>query len=136
MNMSSSGQIAPLSCEALAGNRIFRRLFERIIELYGHTTPVGEVFLRMVTDFHWREGEEVTVTGLASRYGFPRSTVSRVIAALIDEGRAREVIDADDRRRRLLVPTDEGVACAAAWGEWIERAMREEQQRERDSLLG
>ena len=127
MNMSSTGQITPLSGEARAGNRIFRRLFERVIELYGHTTPVGEVFIRMITDFHWREGEQVTVTGLAARYGFPRTTVARVIAALIEEGRAREVIDADDRRRRLLVPTETGVASASAWGEWIEVAIRDEQ---------
>ena len=50
-----------------------------------------------------------TASRLVESLDLPPSTVSRCISTLIDQGFLREQIDEDDRRVRLLKPTDAGL---------------------------
>ena len=66
-------------------------------------------------------GHAPTVTELCEATGLPKSSISRYIAAQMEQGVIHETIDPSDRRRRMLTQTDAG----RAERQWQIRQMRE-----------
>jgi DNA-binding MarR family transcriptional regulator len=62
-------------------------------------------------------GEVLVVSELASITGLPKSNVSRYVSKQLAVGHLKEVIDPQDRRRRILWPTETGIKEQ----EWISR---------------
>ena len=68
----------------------------------------GEALMVLTIMILDRIGHHPTVSELGSFLGLPKSTVSRYVANQIEVGHLEEVIDPNDRRRRLLQPTAAG----------------------------
>ncbi|UCG73656.1 MAG: MarR family transcriptional regulator [Chromatiales bacterium] len=68
----------------------------------------GEALMVLTIMILDRAGRYPTVSELGSFLQLPKSTVSRYVANQIGVGHLEEVIDPNDRRRRLLQPTDAG----------------------------
>jgi len=72
----------------------------------GH--PSGEVLLVLTILMLDQTGQNVTVSELAEITGLPQSNVSRYVSDQLRIGHLEEEIDPNDRRRRVLRPTDAG----------------------------
>lgn len=77
----------------------------------------GEVLVVMTIVMLSRAGRNPTVSELASITGLPKSNVSRYVSKQLAVGHLKEVIDPQDRRRRILWPTETGIKEQ----EWISR---------------
>jgi DNA-binding MarR family transcriptional regulator len=76
----------------------------------GAPDDTGFFLLRILDVFGPRR-----MTELAGLVGLDHSTVSRKIAALIEDGKVERSADPSDRRASRLALTEEGRAAAGAW---------------------
>ena len=68
---------------------------------------------------NWRRQVPCTVTLLANETGINKTTVSRAVTSMMTNGLLKEEQDPEDGRRRLLVPTKEGIRNLQAVNEWL-----------------
>ncbi len=74
---------------------------------YG-SPPMGQALTGMTATILNEMGHAPTVSELCAATGLPKSSISRYISAQMQQGIVREAIDPQDRRRRMLLPTEEG----------------------------
>jgi DNA-binding MarR family transcriptional regulator len=90
-----------------------------------HVYSVRELRIKQAVLNHWRHGCTCTVTQLARETGTSKTTVSRAISRLMAEGLLKDEPDAEDGRRRLLLPTEDGLRVLehveARLGLWADR---------------
>ena len=79
------------------------------VHRYGGS-PSSEILLVLTILMLDQAGQNVTVSELAEITGLPQSNVSRYVSDQLRIGHLEEEIDPKDRRRRVLRPTDEGLA--------------------------
>jgi len=68
--------------------------------------------------FLHNRGMNPTLTDLCRATGLPKATVSRYVSWQLKQGLSKEVIDPQDRRRRVLMRTEKG---QAAWNWQIKK---------------
>jgi len=100
----SSGKTSLQADELLAA--LWRFLHLAVHRYRGGLT--GEALMVLTILILDRTGHQPTVSELGSFLGLPKSTISRYVANQIEVAHLEEVIDPQDRRRRLLQPTDAG----------------------------
>jgi len=81
------------------------RLLHMNVTLFG-SYPTGELLVVLTITLLADAGYHPTVTELADLTGLPKSTVSRYVSTEMNLGYIEEVIDPNDRRRRLLHATE------------------------------
>ena len=86
---------------------IFWRTLHLFMSRYG-SIPVGQLLVGLTTITMNELGRPPTVGELCEVTGLPKSSISRYIAAQMELGVVTEEIDPRDRRRRKLIPTEEG----------------------------
>lgn len=86
---------------------IFWRMLHLFTARYG-SIPLGQLLVGLTTITLNELGRPPTVGELCAATGLPKSSISRYIAAQMELGVVTEEIDPQDRRRRKLMPTDEG----------------------------
>ena len=86
---------------------IFWRIMHLYMSRYG-SIPVGQMLVELTTIVLNELGRPPTVTDLCEATGLPKSSISRYVSAQMSRGMVSEVIDPQDRRRRKLVPTENG----------------------------
>lgn len=84
---------------------MFWRLVQMSVHRYG-SHPTGELLVVLTIMLLDQAGYNPTVTELADITNLPKSSVSRYVSTEMSTGFLEEIIDARDRRRRLLRPTD------------------------------
>ncbi len=99
---------------------IFWRILQVFLARYG-SVPLGQLLVGMTATVLNELGHAPTVTELCEATGLPKSSISRYIAAQMEQGVIHETIDPSDRRRRMLTQTDAG----RAERQWQIRQMRE-----------
>jgi DNA-binding MarR family transcriptional regulator len=105
-----SDEIAPKGGFLEAGQMVvFWRIMHMMIARYGNH-PMGQSLVALTMVFLNERGMPPTMSQLCEATGLPKASVSRYVSAQIQSGLAEEVIDPNDRRRRLLVQTDKGRA--------------------------
>ena len=109
---------------------ILWRIMHMIVGRYGNY-PLGQVLVALTMVFLNDRGKPPTLTELCEATGLPKASVSRYVSWQISQGYAREKLDPEDRRRRLLVQTPAG---RKEW-EW-QVAQLEELFRDIDDLEG
>jgi DNA-binding MarR family transcriptional regulator len=99
---------APRSGFLEAGQMVvFWRILHMMITRYGNN-PMGQTLVVLTMVFLNERGMPPTMSQLCDATGLPKASVSRYVSNQIQSGLIMEVIDPSDRRRRLLVQTDEG----------------------------
>ena len=98
---------------------IFWRILHLTIGQYGNH-PTGQLLVALTMAFLHDRGARPTLTDLCKATGLPKATVSRYVSWQLRHGLAEEVIDPDDRRRRVLLRTKKG---AEAW-KWQGQQMK------------
>ena len=88
---------------------VFWRILQMMITRYGNH-PMGQVLVVVTMIFLNDRGMPPTMSQLCEATGLPKASVSRYVSTQIKDGLVEEIIDPDDRRRRLLVQTDKGKA--------------------------
>ncbi len=88
---------------------VFWRILQLMITRYGNH-PMGQALVVLTMVFLNERGMPPTMSQLCEATGLPKASVSRYVSTQIKEGLVKEIIDPDDRRRRLLVQTDKGKA--------------------------
>jgi len=86
---------------------VFWRVLHLFASRYG-SHPVGQVLVILTLVFLNDRGMPPTMTELCKATGRPKGSVSRYVSAQIKQGFVEEVIDPNDRRRRLLKQTRKG----------------------------
>ncbi|RMF98935.1 MAG: MarR family transcriptional regulator [Gammaproteobacteria bacterium] len=86
---------------------IFWRFLQLFLARYG-SVPLGQLLVGMTATVLNELGHAPTVTELCEATGLPKSSISRYIAAQMEQGVIYETIDPSDRRRRMLAQTDSG----------------------------
>jgi DNA-binding MarR family transcriptional regulator len=106
--MDSSEQ--PRTKFLVAGQMVvFWRILHLMIARYGND-PMGHALVVLTMVFLNERGMPPTMSQLCDATGLPKASVSRYISTQIKEGLVEEIIDPNDRRRRLLLQTDAGKA--------------------------
>ena len=85
------------------------RILHFHVARYG-SVPTGQFLVGHTIVLLNELGRHATVAELTKATGLPQTSVSRYVADQIDQGYLEEVIDPEDRRRRLLYMTAEGHA--------------------------
>ena len=75
------------------------------VSRYG-SLPSGELLIVVTLIVMDRAGYHPTVTELSDITGMPKSSISRYVSDQMSDGFLEEYIDAKDRRRRRLRPTE------------------------------
>jgi DNA-binding MarR family transcriptional regulator len=88
---------------------VFWRILHMMISRYGNN-PMGQTLVVLTMVFLNDRGMPPTMSQLCEATGLPKATVSRYVSSQIKAGLVEEMIDPDDRRRRLLVQTGKGKA--------------------------
>jgi DNA-binding MarR family transcriptional regulator len=86
---------------------VFWRVLHLFASRYG-SHPVGQVLVVLTLIFLNDRGMPPTMTELCKATGRPKSSVSRYVSWQIEQGFVEEVVDPNDRRRRLLKQTRKG----------------------------
>ena len=86
---------------------VFWRVLHLFASRYG-SHPVGQVLVVLTLIFLNDRGMPPTMTELCKATGRPKSSVSRYVSWQIEQGFVEEVVDRNDRRRRLLKQTRKG----------------------------
>ena len=86
---------------------IIWRVLHLWLARYG-SVPLGQMLVLMTTVILNELGRAPTVTELCEATGLPKSSISRYISAQMEQGVVTETIDPQDRRRRMLSPTEAG----------------------------
>jgi len=86
---------------------IFWRVLHLITAAYGNY-PAGQLLIALTAVFLHERGMKPTLSDLCKATGLPKATVSRYVSWQLSEGFAKEVIDPNDRRRRVLLRTEKG----------------------------
>jgi len=110
---------------------MFWRLVQLAVHRYG-SHPTGELLIVLTIVLLDQAGYNPTVTELAEITNLPKSSVSRYVSTEMSAGFLEEVIDARDRRRRLLRPTKR----ALEEQEWHREQVSEIAARQRVALEG
>jgi|GEM_PF-1762621 len=87
---------------------IFWRIMHLYMSRYG-SIPIGQMLVELTTIVLNELGRPPTVTDLCEATGLPKSSISRYISAQMKANMVSEVIDPQDRRRRKLVLTEDGM---------------------------
>ncbi len=98
--------------------------FWRYLDLFVHrhgSIPTGALLMVVTIILLERVDYHPTITELAEITRLPKSTLSRYVSVQLNNGFIEEVIDPEDRRRRLLRVTDK----AKQEMEWNEDQFRE-----------
>ena len=83
------------------------RILHFHVSRYG-SLPTGQFLVSQTIVLLNELGRHATVAELTRATGLPQTSVSRYVADQIEQGFLEEVIDPEDRRRRLLYMTDDG----------------------------
>lgn len=83
----------------------FWRLMDLAVHRYG-SYPTGQLLTVLTLLLLYRVGHHPTVGELARITRLPKSTISRYVSTEMSNGFVEERIDSQDRRRRLLYPSD------------------------------
>lgn len=110
---------------------MFWRLVQLSVHRYG-SHPTGELLIVLTIMLLDQAGYNPTVTELADITNLPKSSVSRYVSTEMSTGFLEEVIDARDRRRRLLRPTEK----ARAEQKWHREQVRDIAHLRRAALAG
>jgi DNA-binding MarR family transcriptional regulator len=86
---------------------IFWRVLHLFASRYG-SHPVGQVLVVLTLIFLNDRGMPPTMMELCKATGRPKGSVSRYVSSQIKQGFVKEVVDPNDRRRRLLKQTRKG----------------------------
>ena len=86
---------------------VFWRVLHLFASRYG-SHPVGQVLVILTLVFLNDRGMPPTMTELCKATGRPKGSVSRYVSSQIKQGFVEEVVDPNDRRRRLLKQTRKG----------------------------
>ena len=81
----------------------------------------GEALVVLTIMMLDRSNDNPTISDLADITGLPKSNISRYVANQLKVGHLIEKIDPTDRRRRVLVPTEEGIREQ----EWMRKQIEE-----------
>ena len=111
-----------LTAEAQA--HIVWRILHFHVCRYG-SVPTGQFLVGHTIVLLNELGRHATVAELTKATGLPQTSVSRYVADQIDQGFLEEVIDPEDRRRRLLFMTDEGHAERERQAEYFSKMIDE-----------
>lgn len=103
--------------------RFIEALFAKQSDKYGGDTTLNELRViaccyRVYTD----TGAGTSVTELAQALAMPTSTVHRSVTSLIEAGWLRDSVHPDDRRRRIIRLSEQGIA-GGLWEtaiDWLE----------------
>ena len=96
-----------LTAEAQA--HLLWRLLHFHVSRYG-SVPTGQFLVAHTITLLNELGRHATVAELTKATGLPQTSVSRYVADQIEQGFLEEIIDPEDRRRRLLYMTEAGHA--------------------------
>ncbi len=88
---------------------IFWRILHQLITRYGNQ-PMGQPLVILTMVYLNARGMPPTMTQLCQATGLPKASVSRYVFSQIEAGLVKEMMDPNDRRRHLLVPTKKGRA--------------------------
>ena len=99
---------------------IFWRILHLTTVAWGNY-PAGQLLVALTMAFLHNRGMNPTVTDLCKATGLPKATVSRYVSWQLSQNLAREVIDPNDRRRRVLIRTEQG---QKAWDWQIEKVAK------------
>jgi len=88
---------------------ILWRILHSLIRRYGNN-PMGQTLVVLTMVFLNDRGMPPTLTQLCKATGLPKASVSRYVSRQIKNSLVEEIIDPDDRRRRLLIQTAKGKA--------------------------
>jgi len=110
---------------------MFWRLVQMAVHRYG-SHPTGELLVVLTIVLLDQLGYHPTVTELAEITNLPKSSVSRYVSTEMNTGYLEEIIDARDRRRRLLRPTEKAREEQA----WHREQVRDVAQLRRVALAG
>ncbi len=86
---------------------VFWRILHMLIARYGNQ-PMGQALVVLTMVFLNDRGMPPTMSQLCEATGLPKASVSRYVSTQIKQGLVKEMIDPNDRRRRLLVQTEKG----------------------------
>jgi len=100
LNFTTTGQMA-----------VFWRILHLTTVAWGNY-PAGQLLVALTMAFLHNRGMNPTLTDLCRATGLPKATVSRYVSWQLKQGLSKEVIDPQDRRRRVLMRTEKG---QAAW---------------------
>ncbi len=97
----------PLGFEQRGQMSVFWRILHLLVARYGNA-PMGQTLVALTMIFLNERGMPPTMTELCQATGLPKASVSRYVSWQLSHGLVKEVIDPEDRRRRLLVQTAKG----------------------------
>ena len=86
---------------------ILWRILHLMVSRYGNH-PMGQVLVALTMIFLNDRGKPPTLTDICEATGLPKASVSRYVSWQLSQGFAKEKLDPEDRRRRLLVQTAKG----------------------------
>lgn len=121
--MNSSEELFPVFNSA-GQMVIFWRILHLITGTYGNY-PAGQLLIALTMVFLHQRGMNPTLSDLCKATGLPKATVSRYVSWQLKEGLAEEIIDPNDRRRRILLQTDKGRAAWRWQAEQLRKLFRE-----------
>lgn len=101
----SKSELADLEVGAIYAT--FWRMVYMSVHRYG-SNPTGELLTVMTITLLDKAGYNPTTADLVEITGLAKSNVSRYVSRQIKNGFLTEVVDRQDRRRRLLHPTAKG----------------------------
>lgn len=81
-----------------------------------------QIICRVASAEH--RGLTVTVSDLARQVRKPRTTVSKYVSRFLKLRMIEEMIDPDDRRRRILLPTEDGLKITTRAAEKLLAALK------------
>ena len=103
----SSGDDTAELLTAEAQMAILWRILHLLVSRYGNY-PMGQVLVALTMVFLNDRGKPPTLTDICEATGLPKASVSRYVSWQLSQGFAKEKLDPQDRRRRLLVQTAKG----------------------------
>jgi len=86
---------------------VFWRILHLTTVVWGNY-PAGQLLVALTLTFLHNRGMNPTLSDLCKATGLPKATVSRYVSWQLSQGLAKEVIDPNDRRRRVLMRTEQG----------------------------
>lgn len=86
---------------------VFWRILHLTTVVWGNF-PAGQLLVALTMAFLHNRGMNPTLSDLCKATGLPKATVSRYVSWQLEQGLAREAIDPEDRRRRVLIRTKKG----------------------------
>ena len=108
---------SPDDTHVAARSALLWRFLTLIVRRYG-SVPAGQALVAYTLAVAHELGVELSINDLIVISGLPRSTVSRYVAGMIDDGAVEEAIDPADRRRRLLRATERGTQEFRRFFKW------------------